>query len=64
MNFYKVDDNIYDFEIILSNNSNSKMIINSIKIQLIDFCFKNCMCLNFKGADKYYSNICLSRIFG
>ena len=62
--FFKVDINTYDFEIILSNNSNSKMIINSIKIQLIDFYFKNCMCLNFKGADEYYSNICLSKIFG
>ena len=62
--YFKFYDNIYDFEIILSNNSNSEVIINSIEIQSIDFGFKNCMCLNFKGADKYYSNICLSKIFG
>ncbi len=41
------------------------MIINSSKIQLAYLCIaKNCFCLNVKGSEKQYSNICLLKTFG
>lgn len=62
--YLNIDRNTKDFEIIIKNNSSFKKVISKINVQPTVLCYgNNCICRNYKDAEKYFSNICTFRIF-